>query len=141
MINGFEERKKKPGFYARDIRKDIIDFAPILMRLSQDKAKHFLLGHIQSEIDVFLRVRMGTVLLSVDDYRGYDILMDEMMESGIDETHKVTLNREMDRFLSNSTPNEYYPYDNPQKMFEWYQQHKKQLHWDNKKWHMSHSKE
>ena len=110
MIDGFEERKKKPGGYIGGTRKGIIDFAYILMKLSQDKAKQFLLGHIQSDIDVYLRMQMGTVLLSVDDYRGYDILMDEMMETGIDESVQATLNHAMDRFLSNSTPNQYFPY-------------------------------
>jgi hypothetical protein len=138
MIHEFEERKTKPGFYAGDTRKEIIDFTYILMKLSQDKAKQLLLHNIQSNIDVYLRVHLGTVMLSVDDYRGYDILMEEMMKPGLDATIRASLNHEMDRFLSNSTPNQYFSYDNPQKMYEWYQQNKEHFHWDNKKWHMSH---
>lgn len=137
MINEFEESKKAPGFYAGDTRKDIIDFAYILMKLSEDKAKQFLLGHIQSETDIYLRVHMATVLLSVDDCRGYDILMNEMMKPDIDKTIKVGLLHEMDAFLSRRTPIEHYSYDDAQKMNEWYQQNKKHLHWDAKKWQMS----
>jgi len=138
LISQFEDRKKTLGFYAGDTRNIIIDCCYILMKGSKNKAKRFLLPHIHSDIDVYLRVDMATVLLSVDDYSGYDILMDEMIAPGIDRTRKATLNHRMDDFLSNSTPNEYYPYDDPQKMYQWYQQNKSQLHWDRKKWHMSH---
>lgn len=139
MINKFEQRKNNSGFYAGDTREDIIDIAYLLIRLSKDKTKEFLIGHIQSQIDVYLRVHIGNVLLSVNDYRGYDFLMDEMMDTGIDKSLRAGLNHEMDRFISNSTPNKYYPYDDIQKMYKWYQLNKEKLHWDSKKGHMNYS--
>jgi len=135
MIDDFEQRKRPAEFFIGRKRREIIDFAYILMKLSENQAKSFLLSHIQSEIDVILRVRIATALLSVDDVRGYDFLMNEMM---IDKTLRARLSHELDYILSNSSPGKYYPSYNPQKMYEWYQQNKNKLHWDKKKWHMDH---
>ena len=128
------------GFCSVKKREEIIDYAYILMKLSEDKARRFLLAQIQRDIYDYLRVHMATVLLSVEDCSGYEILMDEMMKSLNDGKLNTNLSHEMDRFLSNSTPGEYYPRNDPQAMYLWYQKHKKDLLWDNKKYRMIHSK-
>ena len=140
-INEFEKRQTDVSFDPPRARENIIDFAYILMKLNEDKAKKLLLEYIQKDIDAYLRVHMANVLLSVNDPCGYDILMDKMMEPKVDEYVKASLMHEMDRFLSNSTPGEHYPSEDAQMMYIWYQQNRKLLHWDKKKWEMSISKE